>query len=311
MNTFIPGKSNQASKFNTQISLRIFAALLASGLSLLFMTGEAAAEIPAIPEIPPAVAASHAELVQQRAALLQERAVLKARAAMNKVECQAVKEKSPEEARCIDSSSAISKDVDRHVQATQQFISNLGPMVVDARNVPSGLPKGLDNAIASAYASAPPGVSDRVRKGFQAVMVRDWAVAKAWFKDALNHDPNNAGLKRLVALTDAPQQPDNQFRAKVDERNEPAGLGGSDAKWAGTPVSKSDPVGETTIDPDIHMPDPMDILFPGLQAMKDREPPVFKTLPDGSLVQLPQESDLEFLFGPPSQPPASKSGKTK
>src|SRR5438477_1435096 len=69
------------------------------------------------------------------------------------------------------------------------------PKVVDARNVPSDLPKGLDNAIASAYADAPPGVSDRVRKGFQAVTARDWKVAKAWFEDALDRDPSNASLK--------------------------------------------------------------------------------------------------------------------
>ena len=76
------------------------------------------------------------------------------------------------------------------------------PMVVDARNVPSGLPKALDNAIATAYSAAPPGVSDRVRKGFQAVMDRDWKVAKAWFEDALNRDPNNAGLKRMIVLSE-------------------------------------------------------------------------------------------------------------
>ena len=74
--------------------------------------------------------------------------------------------------------------------------------VVNAQRVPSGLPKAMDNAIAGAYADAPPGVSDRVRKGFQAVMTRDWKVAKACFGDALNHDPNNADLKRLVALAD-------------------------------------------------------------------------------------------------------------
>ena len=77
------------------------------------------------------------------------------------------------------------------------------PMVVDARNVPSGLPKSLENSIAAAYPNAPPGVSDRVRKGFQAVMDRDWKVAKAWFEDALNRDPGNAGLKRLVELADS------------------------------------------------------------------------------------------------------------
>lgn len=75
------------------------------------------------------------------------------------------------------------------------------PMVVDAR-VPSGLPKALENVIATAYSTAPPGVSDRVRKGFQAVMDRDWKVAKAWFQDALNRDPNNAGLKRMIVLAD-------------------------------------------------------------------------------------------------------------
>jgi len=47
------------------------------------------------------------------------------------------------------------------------------PAAVDTRNTPSGLPKKIDDAIAGAYRDAPPGVIDRVRKGFQAVMVRD------------------------------------------------------------------------------------------------------------------------------------------
>lgn len=85
---------------------------------------------------------------------------------------------------------------------------NAATSVVDARNVPSGLPKAWDDAIAAAYADAPPGVSDRVRKGFQAVMSRDWKVAKAWFEDALNRDPGNVGLRRLLtALGDPPQTP--------------------------------------------------------------------------------------------------------
>ena len=76
------------------------------------------------------------------------------------------------------------------------------PKVVNAQNVPSGLPKAVENAIAEAYPDAPPGVSDRVRKGFQAVMTRDWKVAKAWFQDALNRDPGNVGIQRLILLTD-------------------------------------------------------------------------------------------------------------
>lgn len=143
--------------------------------------------------------------------------------------------------------------------------------VVDARNVPSGLPKAVSNAIATAYSDAPPGVSDRVRKGFQAVMSKDWKVAKAWFEDALNRDPNNASLKRLVALADAPQPPNKPKPATAAAKNS-----------------------------NLQLPDPNDIrfLFPGLQTMKDKEAPVFKTLPDGRRVQMPQDSDMEFLFGP-------------
>lgn len=76
------------------------------------------------------------------------------------------------------------------------------PMVVNACNVPSGLPQGVERAIAGAYKDAPPGVTERVSKGFQSVMTRDWKVAKAWFEDALNHDPTNLGIKRLAALCD-------------------------------------------------------------------------------------------------------------
>ena len=161
------------------------------------------------------------------------------------------------------------------------------PMVVDARNVPSGLPKGLDNAIANVYSSATPGVSDRVSKGFQAVMERDWKAAKAWFQEALKGDPTNAGLKRLVALTDYSQQMN--------------GSGGiPDAKRAGKQASKAKAASVFKADPNLQLPNPDDIgfLFPGLQKMKSREAPVFKTLPNGNRVQMPQDSDLEYLFGP-------------
>lgn len=76
------------------------------------------------------------------------------------------------------------------------------PKVVDARNVPSGLSKAVEDAISGAYRDAPSGVSDRVRKGFQAVASNDWKVAKAWFEDALNRDPGNAALTRMVVLAD-------------------------------------------------------------------------------------------------------------
>jgi tetratricopeptide (TPR) repeat protein len=78
------------------------------------------------------------------------------------------------------------------------------PKVVDGRRgTSSDLPQALEQAVAGAYAHAPPGVSERVRKGFQAVMLRDWTLAAAWFEDALLRDPANAGLQRLIALVEA------------------------------------------------------------------------------------------------------------
>lgn len=68
------------------------------------------------------------------------------------------------------------------------------PTVVDARNIPSGLPKAIEAEIPSTPAG------DRVRKGFQAIAGHDWKLAIAWFGDALNHDPKNAGIARLLDL---------------------------------------------------------------------------------------------------------------
>jgi GNAT superfamily N-acetyltransferase len=66
--------------------------------------------------------------------------------------------------------------------------------VVDARDVPTGLPR----AVAEAIPHTP--VGDRVRKGFQAIQAHDWKVALAWFQDAVNHDPGDPSLTRLVDL---------------------------------------------------------------------------------------------------------------
>lgn len=198
-------------------------------------------------------------------------------------------------------------------KARSQPASHTDASVVDARKVPTGLTKALENAIAIAYSSAPPGVSDRVRKGFQAVMERDWKVAKAWFQDALKLDPNNAGLKRLVALADTSQQ-SNKQSATVDERNEPAGLGGkSDMKGLSAPPNKTKPA--QTTGTQLQLPDPNDIylLFPGLEATTD--PNLQLPGPDDILflfpVLMPQDSDMELLFDLNEQLPAKKSRKAK
>ncbi len=180
-------------------------------------------------------------------------------------------------------------------RASPARASHTDTSVVDA-NVPSGLPKALDNAIAKAYSSAPPGVSDRVRKGFQAVMLRDWKVAKAWFQDALNRDPNNAGLKRLVALAGSPQQ-HGMPRVEVDARNEPAGLGGgSPLKGSGATPGKTKTAtalkNPTRIPLQLPNPNDIQVMFPGLKSADDK-------------------LALDALFGLNGQSSVSKSVKTR
>jgi len=160
-------------------------------------------------------------------------------------------------------------------QATQRFADTLtaapdpaglefgDPMIVDAQNVPSGLPKSVDDAIASGYTSAPPGVGDRVRKGFQAIATHDWKLAKAWFEDALNHDPDNAGLKRLVELADYTEK-----RVQQDK--------------AASSTNKSTPQLHVQLPEDSDM----ELLFPGWK------PPASPISSD----KLPKDSDIVFLF---------------
>ena len=73
---------------------------------------------------------------------------------------------------------------------------NTDTPVVDARNVPTGLPKSVEDSIPHTPAG------DRVRKGFEAIQTHDWKVALAWFEDALNHDPGNGGIQRLIDLAE-------------------------------------------------------------------------------------------------------------
>ena len=110
------------------------------------------------------------------------------------------------EAKALDiESTAIDKVKDSFLLVfanyEKQYTSS-DPNVVNGCNVPSGLGKRIDSAIVAEYDKAPAGVSDRVRKGFQAIQAHDWAVAKAWFQDALLRDKDNAGLKSLVDLSE-------------------------------------------------------------------------------------------------------------
>lgn len=269
--------------------LRVGTFVVITVLGLFAMESAQAIDIPALPAVQPNVAATHPALVKQREALLKERKALLDRTNSHNQLCSAVEVGSAAEASCNKAYPALEKAINSHIQASKQYnddhlaavnlvasqkpAPNADTSVVDARNVPSGLPKGLDNAIASAYSSAPPGVSERVRKGFQAVMVRDWKVAKAWFQDALNRDPSNVGLKRLVALTDSPQQPNQKPSAVVDNRNEPAGLGGkSNFKGVLATPSQTKPAPASTTGAQIQLPTAWDdMMFDFLYRQSEQQ----------------------------------------
>src|SRR5882724_1524180 len=68
--------------------------------------------------------------------------------------------------------------------------------VVDMHGVPQG---GADlMAKVPELRNSPE--AERIRKGYQVLLDRDWPTALAWWRDALNRDPNNAALKRSVDL---------------------------------------------------------------------------------------------------------------
>lgn len=164
--------------------------------------------------------------------------------------------------------SSVNTDL-RGLRPSTAHSPNLDPMVVDARHVSSGLPKSVDDAIDSGYSGAPPGVSDRVRKGFQAVTTHDWKLAKAWFQDALNRDPNNAGLKRLVELADYTEKHIRRGNTGKPSPSSPHR----------TPVQ---------------MPEDSDIqyLFPDLKPAQANPASTLAGTPR----RVPQDSDLELLF---------------
>lgn len=203
--------------------------LLAICLSLLGIESAEAVDIPSLSVLQPEIAAIHPELVTQREHLTKERKALLDRTHRHNASCETVEVGSAADASCTKAYATLETAINNHIQASQRYndnylaavthaaqrkpsspLSSSDSSVVDARNVPSGLSKSVEHAIATAYANAPPGVSDRVRKGFQAVVEGDWKVAKAWFEDALKRDPGNANLKRLVALVDPLPDSDTQ-----------------------------------------------------------------------------------------------------
>lgn len=68
--------------------------------------------------------------------------------------------------------------------------------VVDTR----GAPKDGADLLAKVPELRNSPEAERIRKGYQALLNRDWPVTLAWWQEALKRDPNNAALKRSVGL---------------------------------------------------------------------------------------------------------------
>ena len=101
--------------------LTAMAAVVLIGLLPL---GSARAEsIPALPEISPA--AAYPDLVTRRVILVGERTVLRDRTQQHNGMCHSVVAESPEAAHCETARAALAADVNRHIEASNQFIANV------------------------------------------------------------------------------------------------------------------------------------------------------------------------------------------
>ena len=163
--------------------------------------------IPPLAAIPDGVnAEQRAKLTQQRQAL--EDALRSFQAAAAAFNAKLAKGQTDQEYDFLQSQRSS------YIQSAKAFNQQVDTSVVDARNVPSGLPESVEAQIPHTPAG------DRVRKGYQAIQYHDWKVALAWFQDALNHEPGNTGIARLVDLAKYTLQA--QQDAQADGRRNPA-----------------------------------------------------------------------------------------
>jgi hypothetical protein len=160
--------------------------------------------------LPATVAASNPNLSSLRSTLMQERETLHGKIDSLNALCASVAKGSAAAASCLRSQAELRAALNSHIQQSRNYNAVAqaaiitspspaplnDPSVVDARNVATGLPKSVEAEIPDTPAG------NRVRKGFEAIMEHDWNVAHAWFQDALNHDPDNAGIQRLIDLAE-------------------------------------------------------------------------------------------------------------
>ena len=185
-------------------NLRLALLLLCGLFSGLMCEDARAQKIPALAAVSPKLPEAEQQAFRQKSAELE--AALKAfTVASDRFNAKPAKDQSDAEF------DALTAERERYIAAARQYNTEMAlrvravesgdPMVVNARDVPTGLPPEVDAAIAEAFSAAPPGVAKAVSKGYQAVMAHDWNVAQACFGDALYKYPGDAGLVRLVDLS--------------------------------------------------------------------------------------------------------------
>ncbi len=112
------------------LSIRPSRALIAlvTGLLLYCAPTPARAQgtIPALPEVPSQIAATHPELVQRRAELAHERASLHKRSDDHNARCTSVVAGSDDDQRCAAELDGLKRDVTAHIVSSNEFIAALG-----------------------------------------------------------------------------------------------------------------------------------------------------------------------------------------
>ena len=101
---------------------RCLAIAVAGLVASVLLSGVATAQqIPPLAEVPPAIAKTHPELTQRRAALAKERDALHVQFNQHNRDCSSVEEGSPQDASCLASERRLSAALDRHIAASQAF----------------------------------------------------------------------------------------------------------------------------------------------------------------------------------------------
>lgn len=125
---------------------RQIATMMALVLFGLLPLGTAIAEpIPALPDISPATAAAYPDIASRRLKLVSERNGLRERTRQhNSGSCRSVVENSPEAASCDRARKTLASDINRHIEASKQFINERH--LIDSMNLMAKSQEGLGDA---------------------------------------------------------------------------------------------------------------------------------------------------------------------